>query len=278
MLHESKTEEISKLESLGWSRVMTQEYKDSSMKCMKGKKHSDETRAKIGAAHRGIPKPSLRGRSHSLERIQKQKDTAKRNKIENPEKYQASTRARSEARAASYRRGKFSLSGENNPMFGKTQKEETRQKIREKAIARAEAIRNDPIKQAERAEKGRIASTQSWLSDDCEERRKRISLTSSTAYKKYGMSQQEFYDQKIKPLIYLGFLPAAIVRYKLVDMTKGNIKLQIKKFGSVEDMEQFNLNRKNGAGANKAYIKFQEDQYKKHFANKIEGINASAIK
>ena len=272
MLHESKIEEISKLENLGWSRVMTQEYKDSSMKCMKGKKHSDETKAKMSASQRGIPKLSLRGRSHSPERIQKQRATAQKNKIENPEKYQKSIEIRTLKIKKKYKSGELSMSGENNGMFGKQHTEETKQKIREKVTARAEAIRNDPVKRAERAERGRIASTQSWLSDGCEERRKRISMTSSTAYQKYGMPPQEFYDQKIKPLIYLGFLPAAIIRYKLVDMTKGNIKLQIKKFGSAEDMKQFNLNRKNGAGANKAYIKFQEDQYKKHFAEKIESI------
>jgi uncharacterized protein YdhG (YjbR/CyaY superfamily) len=173
---------------------------------------------------------------------------------------------------AKYESGELNMSGENNGMFGKIQTEETKQKIREKARARAELIKNDPTKRAELSERGRVASTQSWLSDGCGERRKRISLTSSTAYQKYGMSPQEFYDQKIKPLIYLGFLPAAIVRYKLIDMTKGNVKFQIKKFGSNEDMEQFNLNREKGAGANKAYIKFQEDQYKKHFADKIESI------
>ena len=41
-------------------------------------------------------------------------------------------------------------------------------------------------------------------------------------------------------------------------------------------MQQFELNKKNGAGANKAYIKFQEEQYLKYFASereKIDGIN-----
>ena len=272
LLHESKANEIAEFEKLGWSRIMTQEYKDSSMKCMKGKKHSDETKAKMSASQKGIPKLSLRGRSHSLERIQKQKDTAKRNKIENPEKHQKAAEIRALKMKAKYESGELSVSGENNGMFGKSQTEETKRKIREKALARARLIDSDPIKKAEISERGRMVGKKSWSSDGCEKRRDRISLTSSVAYQKYRMTPQEFYDEKLKPLLYMGFLPAAIVRYNLINVSKNYIKKLIVEWGTGEDILQFEKNRKMGAGANKAYIKFQEDQYNKYFADKIESI------
>lgn len=269
MLHESKISEIAELENQGWSRKMTQEYKDSSMKCMKGKKHSDETKVKMSASQKGIPKLKLRGVKKSPESVKKQKETIKKNKEENPEKYQKTIDARSLKMKAKYEKGELSMSGENNGMFGKHHSDNTKNKIREKHKQYWESIdKNSPEHMEYLA---RVSSThkERWKNPEFKER---ASLFNSTAYKKYNLLPQEFYDQKLKPLLYMGFLPAAMVRYKLIDLSKNYIKILIKEWGTNEDLAQFEENRRKGAGANKAYIQFQEDQYNKYFKDKSQMI------
>lgn len=272
MLHESKISEIAELESQGWSREMTQEYKDSSMKCMKGKRHSDETKAKISASQKGVPKLKLRGVKKSPESIKKQKETAKRNKEENPEKYQKTADAKSLKMKVKYEKGELNRSGENNSMFGKTHSEESKQKIREKHQIRLSLIDKNSDQYKKTQERKSNSFKKIWQNPEYKER---ASIFNSIAYKKYQMMPQEFYDKKLKPLLYMGFLPAAIVRYGLVNVSKNYIKKLIVEWGTEEDILQFEKNRKMGAGANKAYIKFQEDQYNKYFAEKLESLPLS---
>lgn len=269
MLHESKVDKITELEELGWSRKMTQEYKDSSMKCMKGKKHSAETKNKMSASQKGIPKFKLRGVKKSPESIRKQKNSAKKNRENNPQKYHEMIAAKSLKMKSKYKNGELNMSGENNGMFGKKHSEETKQKIREKHKSRMDLIDKNSDKYKKTKEKKSNSLKRIWQNPEYQER---ASVFNSIAYKKYQMLPQEFYDKKLKPLLYMGFLPAAMVRYNLIKVSKNYIKKLIIEWGTKEDILQFEENKKKGAGANKAYIKFQENQYLKYLVSKEEKI------
>jgi len=263
-LYESQVAEMSDLENEGWSKTMTEDFKKNSMGTrMSGRKHSEETKKKMSKSQRGLSKPGLRGRVVKEESKIKGRETRKRFQEENPEEYQKYLDKKSRAMKERHLNGTLNSSGESNAMFGKTQKEETRKLIGARNREAWERNRADPEKFAEQSKRRALSGKKSWEGN--EERRLQTSIRSSRAYRKYGISQQEYYDQKLKPLLYLGFLPTAIEKFKLIDLSKGHIKAMILRFGSQEDVDQFNKNKKLGAGASKAYIKFQEDQYKKHF-------------
>jgi len=263
-LYTSQLAEISSLEKEGWSRIMTEEFKNNSMGTrMSGKKHSEETKRKMSIAQKSIPRPWALGRGMTEDAKAKSKETREKFKRENPDEYQAYLDKCSQVMKQRHLDGILKSSGEENGMFGKAQKEEARKIIGAKVKAAWERVKSDPDVYAERKRNRSISNQKAWDGND--ERKKLTSLKSSTAYRKYGISRQEYYDQKIKPLIYLGFLPTAMVRYGLVDLTKGRIKEVIEEDGTEDDWNQFEKNKTLGAGANKAYIKFQEDQYKKHF-------------
>lgn len=263
-LYVNQVIEISDLETEGWSKVMTEEFKNNSMGTrMSGKKHSEETKRKMSISQKSIPKPWVFGRIMTEDAKAKSRETREKFKRENPEEYQKYLADKSRAMKERHLNGTLSSQGESNAMFGKTQTDETRKLIGAKNKAAWERAKLNPEKYAE-ITKNRIAAIKkSWEGN--EKRRKEVSNQSSKAYRKYGISRQEYYDQKIKPLIYLGFLPTAMVRYGLVDLTKGRITEVIQEDGTEDDWNQFEKNKTLGAGANKAYIKFQEDQYKKHF-------------
>lgn len=273
-LYESQAQEIVDLENSGWSRQMTSEYKKHCVKTPpKGRVVSEETRRKMSLATKGVPKLKLRGQKHSAERTKKTIESKKKFWDENPEKYQEYLQNISIRSKKLHALGVIDLNGEKNGMFGKTHSAEARKSISEARKRDHEALKSNPEKYQKWIEARAVASKKAWES---QELRDKYKIIRSKAYIQYGMNPKDYYEQKLKPLLYLGFLPTAIVKYKLLDIHAASIKLWIKRYGSTEDMQQFELNKKNGAGANKAYIKFQEEQYLKYFASereKIDGIN-----
>jgi len=97
----------------------------------------------------------------------------------------------------------------------------------------------------------------------------RAKTYNSKAMQQYGLTPQAFYDQKLKPLLYLGFLPKSIVRYKLLNMSAGSIGRLIRNFCTETDKQQYAENKKMAVGSNHSYIAFLEVQYKTHFAAKL---------
>jgi len=130
-------------------------------------------------------------------------------------------------------------------------------------------LKADPSEFEKYKESRTLINRKTWES---QELRDKCKIIRSKAYLQYGMNPKDYYDQKLKPLLYLGFLPTAIIKYKLLDIHAGSVKLWVKRYGSDEDLTQFEENKRKGAGANKAYIQFQEDQYKKYFADKLESL------
>lgn len=272
-LYENQVEEILNLEANGWSREMTREFKQKYVKGMIGKKHSEQAKKNMSKAQKGIPKLKLRGQKHSKERIEKVLNSKKKFWDENPEKYREYLQNLSARSKEFHASGVIDLKGEKNGMFGKEHSISARKKISEAQKRSHRALKSDPEKYQEWIESRKKIGKKIWENQDL---RDRCKIIFSKAYQKHGIHPKEYYEQKLKPLLYLGFLPTAIVKYKLLDIHAGSIKLWIKRYGSTEDMQQFELNKKNGAGANKAYIKFQEEQYLKYFASereKIDGIN-----
>lgn len=262
-LYQNQTSEILNLENNGWSRKMTDEYKSKSLGSgMTGKNHSQETKMKMSNSSKGIPKEHLRGKKRPKETIQKTSETKRKFKEENPGEYEKQSKLISERMVSLHRGGIIDLRGEKNGMFGKTHSKESLKKMSLKAEERWSEFKENKKEYEAHKQKKSEALKEIWKNPAYKQR---ASIFNSKAYKEYGMTPQQFYDEKLKPLLYLGFLPTAIVRYKLVDMSKANIKLMIETLGTEEDKLKFEENKKNGAGANKAYIQFQKDQYNKYF-------------
>lgn len=269
-LHDGQDQEAEELENNGWSRQMTDEYKKHCVKSVtKGTIRSEETRKKISLALKGKSRPSMVGRKMSQETKDKVAESKRRKKEEYPEMYEASLKKMSESQKKCFQDGRKNVSGENNPNFGKHHTEEARKNISKGHKENHRVLRSNPEEYKKWIEAKTIINRKTWES---QELRERCKIIRSKAYMQYGMNPKDYYDQKLKPLLYLGFLPTAIVKYKLLDIHAGSVKLWIKRYGSQEDLTQFEENKRKGAGANKAYIQFQEDQYNKYFKDKIETI------
>lgn len=267
---ESETQTIENLKLNGWVTTMTEEYKDR-IGCRfsnQGRTVSEETRKKLSIARKNKPNLALKGQKRPKEVFEKRQATIERDKLENPEKYKQKAIATSEMFKQMYRDGILDCKGENNGMFGKTHSEEMKREQGQRAKERWKNIKENPKKYKKEIDQMRIARQKFWKNNS--KSRELASLHGTTAYRKYKMDPQEYYDKHLKPLLYFGFLPSAIVRYKLIDMSKGNIKALIWKYGTEADKLQFEANKKKAAGANKAYIKFQEDQYNKYFKDKAD--------
>lgn len=247
----------------GWTKEMTAEFKIGRVGNMKGRKHTEETKERMSFISKGRPSPLI-GIKRNPEIGKKTSETRKKNKLEKPEEYILNCLALGKKQKEMYRLGfRKKLKGENNPMYGKEQSQEARKLISDRAKERWAIIKNDSISHEKAKELARIRSIKMWK--DNKDLKERSSIYNSKASQKYGMNPQDFYNDRLKPLLYLGFLPTAMKRYNLIDFSKGSIKRLIKEFGTKEDIDQFNLNKKNGGGANRAYIKFQEEQYNRYF-------------
>lgn len=270
-LYDTQVNEILYLEESGWSRKMTSERRQqTSERAPKGVKRSEETRRKQSLALKGKLRPATRGRKPSEESKVKAAETRKKWIVENPEQYQEYLNRISKRSKEMHAQGIIDLSGENNGMFGKNHSAESRERMSETRKRNWEVFKADDEKFTTYLEERKRTNRKTWES---QELRDKCKIIRSKAYLQHGIHPQEFYEQKLRPLLQLGFLPTAIVRYKLLDIHAGSIKLWIKRYGTSEDMKQFNENKRKGAGANKAYIKFQEDQYKKHFFCESPEIN-----
>jgi len=266
-LYKNQVEEISLLEKDGWSREMTEEFKEGRVGQMKGRKHSEESKKKMSEATKGKPKEHLRGIKRTEEEIAKMIETKRLKKENNPEEYWASFKKGAETRKKMYESGELDMSGENNPMYGKHHTEEAKKKISDNFKNWMEKAKSDPVLWTLETEKRREAQLNSWKNSN---RRENSKIFNSKSMQKLGIHPQEYYNQKLKPLLYLGFLPTAIIKFKLLDVCKGSIKRLIYTWGTSEDIAQFEENKRRGAGASKAYIQFQKDQYKKYFENKTD--------
>lgn len=222
-IYDSEKEEINKLKNLGWSEKVTPEFKEKNIKGMKGKTHTQETKNKMSE--------SYRRRTQVLYNPKQEKQP----------------------------KNKKSMSGKNNPMYGKKHSERTL-KLISKNIKNAHEKRklDNPEKYKTEILNRSILSKKMHSDENFKQKSK---IFNSKAQKNHNMSPQEYYDLKLKPLLYLGFLPTSIVRYKLLDMCAGSISRLIKNFGTPEDKEQFMLNKLNSKGANKKYKNFLEKQY-----------------
>lgn len=258
-------EELDKWLSDGWSLKMTPEFKVGRVGQMKGRKHSEESIIKMRIAQKGKLKLSLRGIPKSQESIERMKTTRENNKKQDPDFYKESIESGADKRRDLHREGILNVSGEKNPMFGKSQKESTKNLISQKTKNRWDKIKNSPDEYDRITKKYSVSGKKSWENLD---RRQKSKIFNSKSYQKYGIIPQELYDKRLKPLLYLGFLPTSIVRYNLIDFSKGSIKRLIYEFGTTEDKDQFELNKKNSAGASKKYIQFLEEQYNKYFKDK----------
>lgn len=253
--YESEVDEINILLIDGWNTEMTEEYKIGRVGCMLGKKHTEETKRKMSEASKGKSKLYLIGKKRSQETINKQLETLNRNKIDNPEKYQESILRGAKKREDKYKNGilKPALG-----MLGKKHNENTKQKISESNRESWKRIKENELEYDKLLEQKSIEGLKRWENPDLKERAK---IFNSSAHKKHGINPLDYYNQKLKPLLYLGFLPTSIVKYGLLDMTKGSIKRLIREWGTNEDLLQFEENKKHAVGANKLYKKFLEDQY-----------------
>ncbi len=260
-VHESNQDLQKELQEQGWSIKMTEEYKVGRVGMMKGRKHSEEYKTKMSEIRKGKPNLKLRGQKKTDESIRKAKETRIKSKLENPEKFEKIAKDGRERMIKMHKMGVFE--GKNG-MLGKEHTDETKKIIGDGAVQRWEELAKDPTTYKETIEKMSTAQKERWKDPFLKER---SSIFNSKASYKHGITPQEYYDQKLKPLLYLGFLPTSIVRYNLVDMCACSIKRLIWEFGDEKDKEQFELNKRKSAGANKSYIKFLEDQYNKHFKN-----------
>ena len=245
----------------GWSSTMTPEYKVGRCGGMKGKKHSEETKLKISEANIGKPKLNLRGKCKSKESIQKQKNTTNKNRLENPEKYHKFLKELSERTKELHKQGLFS----NNGMLGKHHSDTTKQIISNAQKEYWNKLKQNPDAYKEIIKQFKERNKKSWNNP---ERRERAKITSTKSYRKHNMLPQDYYNKKLKPLLYMGFLPTSITKYRLLDMGKDSIKRLIYKFGNEDDKKQFDINKLNADGANKTYIQFLEYQYNKYFKDK----------
>lgn len=266
-IHREEKELLTNLYGEGWSPIMTEEFKKGRVGNMKGRTHSQETKDKMSKSSIGKLKLYMLGRKQSKESIQKAKDTKNRLKLENPEKYRLQRQKQSELFKQMYREGKFVLNG----MKGKHHSDEFKKEMSERQIKIWKEKKSDPEAYAKIRQEICKQRQEYWKDND--EARKRHKIYNSKAYKKYDMMPQDFYNSKLKPLLYLGFLPTSIVRYGLLDMCAGSIKRLVYEFGDEQDKQQFEENKRKMAGANKSYIKFLEEQYIKHFKPKTEESN-----
>lgn len=226
-LHKDQLEEINLLMDGGWSINVTPEFKEKNIKGMTGRKHTEEGKARIKAAHQR--RAELMG-------------TSKKFKPQKPRR---------------------SIAGENNPMYGKHHSDETKRLIAENNDKARNHKKINNLDQYQKELKIRSELSKKMHADP--EFKERTHIFNSKATQKHNMLPQDYYNEKLKPLIYLGFLPTAITKYKLLDMTKGSIKRLIKSWGTPEDLEQFELNKSRATGSNRSYIQFQYDQYIKYF-------------
>lgn len=266
-IYEYDIQIIEQLIREGWSKEMTDDFKVGRVGNMIGMKHSEESKIKMSLAQKGIPKLASRGRKRSKESLQKWKDNYNANKKRNPEKYQILYDATGERTKALHEQGFFK---DKNGMKGKHHTESAKKAIGEIHKKVWADAKNDPILYKKKIDDLSAAQKKKWKDDEF---RSRSHVFNSKAYQKYGMSPQEFYDKNLKPLLYLGFLPTSIVRYNLLDMSVNYIKKLIYKFGNENDKKQFEINKFNAAGANKAYRKYLEQQYNKYFKEKLENLN-----
>lgn len=262
-IYEEDSETKESLIRDGWSLNMTPEYKAIGIPTFRGRKHSDDTKRKIGDANKH--KQARKFGPRSLEAIENMKQSIAKRKHERPKEYKAAIDKRAASLKKMHEDGLLDLSGDKNGMFGKHHSEESKKLISEISIRNWSEIKSDPEKYEKVIDRCKKAANKTWKSQELRERHK---IISSKAYRKYKMEPKEFYKMRIKPLIYMGFLPTSIFRYGLLDFCKNHIKQVIFKEGSEMDKKQFHLNKVNAAGSNKAYIKFLSDQYEAYFKDK----------
>jgi hypothetical protein len=212
---------------------------------------------------KGRPKELLRGRRKTDDSIRKQKESYQLFKINNPESYEKRMIEQGVRMKKLHKDGVF----KENGMKGKKQSDDAKIKIGQKNKESWENSKKDGGNYKKRIQNLRAAQKIKWQNPEL---RKKLSIYNSKAYKKYDMLPLDFYNERLKILLYLGFLPTSIVKYKLLDMSKNYIKELIYKFGSEEDKIQFEANKKHMAGANKNYINFLEYQYARFFKDAIE--------
>lgn len=264
-LYDTQIKEASDLKNEGWSKKMPDEYKAGRVGNMKGKKHSEETKEKLKKSFIDKPRVYKRGYKRSPEIIQKWLKTKRDIKINNPKKHYRYISRRTKALKKLRKLGKLSFKGEKNPMYGKSHSDIAKLKMSEKRKAHMLRVKSDPEGIKKLSKNMSDGQLRSWGNP----KRKNMSkIFNSKSMQKDGMHPQRYYDEKLKPLLWLGFLPTFIAKYKLLDRHSNYIKPLILKWGTKEDLLKFEKNKKMGAGSNKTYIKFQEQQYVAYTANK----------
>lgn len=122
----------------GWSLTMTEEYKQGRVGNMKGKKHTDETKRKMSISGKRVPKPWLKQLTSEQykARAKKSSITRKNKELLEPGIYDEGRRRTAEKRKKLLQSGIMSYKGANNPRYGATLSDDTKQKIAEKAERR----------------------------------------------------------------------------------------------------------------------------------------------
>jgi hypothetical protein len=230
--HKDELKNIEDFVKNGWSKSMTEEFKAGRVGNMKGKKHSEETRAKMSAASKGKEKPHLKGGKMSEESKIKRRETMLKIKNEDPYKYQEIYK---KAVETNRKNGAFERLRLNPPMLGKKMSQRGRDNIAEAQRNSAKRRKEEDPEAYNAIVKARGESIKrAW---DNKELREKASLYNSKIYKMYKLTQEEFYCQKIKPLIMLGFLPSRIA--KILSLSTGTILLIMNKYISEEEGAKF---------------------------------------
>lgn len=260
-IYKNQAEEIERYKIEGWTIQVTTEFRRRWIGVGTGRVVSEETRKKLSIASKTRIRP--KGRKQTKESIEKAIQTKKRIKLNNPEKYQLSIDSRVQSRRKSYKLGLFNMSGSKNGMYGKTHSEESKKNLSEIKKRTWAKLKENPEEYEKKRKEISVTRKKQWENNT--KLKERASITGTTAYRKYKMSPQDFYEQKVKPLIYLGFLPTSMVKYKLLDMSIGYISKFIYAWGSQDDIIKFKENKNKMAGSNKSYREFLENQYNKYF-------------
>lgn len=130
--------ELNQYLNLGWSTIMTPEFKKGRVGNMLGKKHSLETKLKISQAHKGEQKPWLKNLSSEQLKIRGQKSAQTRKIREQkfPERYIQGKQSKRQKRLEAIRLGLISFKGDKNPNYGKKATKEIKEKISNKCNER----------------------------------------------------------------------------------------------------------------------------------------------
>jgi hypothetical protein len=117
--------------SKGYSSVMTDEYKIGRVGNMVGKKHTSETKKKMSISAKLVDRSFMLGQKHSTERIEKQKETKRLRKLENPNIYDEGMKIAKEKMKHKFASGELSVKGDKNPRYGVKLSDEWKERQRE---------------------------------------------------------------------------------------------------------------------------------------------------